>query len=54
MEGNTEKKDWEKPELVAIVRYRSEECVLGACKASPSPRTCGKETGGPSLNIASS
>jgi hypothetical protein len=54
MKNNAEKKDWEKPELVVIVRYRSEECVLGACKASASPRTCGKETGGPAFNIASS
>jgi hypothetical protein len=51
MEGNTGKKEWEKPELVAIVRYRSEECVLSACKVNA--RACGRESG-PSLKIANS
>ena len=51
MKDNTIKKDWEKPELVAIVRYRSEECVLSACKVNA--RACGKESG-PSLKIANS
>jgi hypothetical protein len=54
MEGNIEKKEWEKPELVAIVRYRSEECVLSACKASASSRGCGRENGAPSFTIANS
>lgn len=54
MRENVVKKDWEKPELVAIVRNRDEECVLGACKASASHRGCGKEGGGPAFKIASS
>ena len=54
MKKNTVKKNWEKPELIAIVRSRSEESVLRACKSSTSARGCGNETGGPAFQIASS
>jgi hypothetical protein len=45
------KKNWEKPELIAIVRCRTEECVLAACKVNA--RVCGRESG-PTLQLASS
>jgi hypothetical protein len=33
---NGEKKKWEKPELVVLLRSRPEEAVLTACKNIPS------------------
>jgi hypothetical protein len=40
------KMEWEKPELIVLVRGRLEENVLKICKA-PSARQCVKEDGSP-------
>jgi len=32
-----EKKTWEKPELIVLVRGKSEEAVLNACKYRSNP-----------------
>lgn len=44
MKDNYSKKEWEKPELVTIVRNRMEECVLAGCKTSRRG-DCIKESG---------
>ncbi len=46
-----DKKEWEEPELIIIVRCKPEESVLFVCKASRYG--CGDENG-PTLTIASS
>lgn len=52
MNQTESKKQWRKPELVVIIRCRSEEDVLAACKAGY--RACGTESGAPAHAIASS
>ncbi len=46
-----EKKEWEDPELVVIIRCKPEESVLFVCKASRY--SCGTESG-PAIEIAAS
>jgi hypothetical protein len=36
-EAMKEKKVWQKPELVVLVRSNPEEAVLSACKVDPTP-----------------
>ncbi len=47
-EIKTKKKQWQKPELIVLVRSKPEEAVLGACKfvgtAGPSDPQCGALT----------
>ena len=43
---NEDKKRWQKPELIAIVRCKTEENVLSACKTSVGRGShCGNENG---------
>lgn len=46
-----EKKEWEEPELIVIIRCQPEESVLFVCKSSRY--ACGDESG-PTSEIASS
>jgi len=36
-----EKRPWQKPQLIVLVRSRSEETVLGACKHKGQPKIAG-------------
>jgi len=39
------KEDWEKPELVVLVRSKPEETVLAACKVTTNPPSSGPSKG---------
>ena len=52
MNQTRSKKHWTKPELVVIIRCRSEEDVLNICKTGS--RDCGNEIGQPTVVIANS
>jgi hypothetical protein len=52
MEQQSDKKPWQTPELIVLVRSRPEEAVLAGCKMSTSPNHgCGGGTG--SCKVAS-
>jgi len=59
MEQQTQKKEWKTPELIILVRSKSEEAVLSACKWSlvsgpTNPDGCYYNLGGfCNLNAAS-
>jgi hypothetical protein len=40
------KKDWEKPELIVIIKTELEEDVLASCKTGPHVAGCWNETSG--------
>jgi hypothetical protein len=41
----TEKKQWSKPELIALVRSKPEEMVLTGCQGCTDPPTSGPSNG---------
>ncbi|MGC2775581.1 MAG: hypothetical protein WA418_08075 [Bradyrhizobium sp.] len=43
--SKSEKKTWQKPELVVLVRSNPEETVLTACKVTTNPPTSGPSRG---------
>jgi hypothetical protein len=43
--GKTEKKQWQKPELIVLTRNNPEERVLAGCKGCTDPPTSGPSNG---------